>query len=124
MTNTEKPSKALNIILWIVQAFLAFIFIWAGSMKLFKSTDLPWAWVKENQGLSAFTGVVDVLAGLGLVLPMLLQIKPKLTVYAAYGTVLLMVVASIFHISRGEGSQIGFNIFCLVLAGFVAWGRR
>ena len=124
MSTTQKTSKTLNIMLWVAQVLLAATFIWAGAMKLFKSTDLPWAWVKENEGLVAFTGIVDVLAGLGLVLPTLLRIQPKLTIYAAYGTVLLMIAAIIFHLSRGEGSQIGFNIFCMLLAGFVAWGRK
>jgi hypothetical protein len=34
-----------------------------------------------------------------------------------------MICASIFHISRGEGSQIGFNVLFAALSAFVAWGR-
>lgn len=124
MTNTKKTSTVLNIALWIAQLLLAATFIWAGAMKIFKPEELPWAWVKENPSLVTFTGIVDLLAGFGLVLPTLFRIQPKLTVYAAYGTILLMLVAIIFHVSRGEGSQIGFNIFCILLAGFVAWGRK
>jgi putative oxidoreductase len=70
------------------------------------------------------TGILDLLAGLGLVLPGLFRIQPKLTVYAAYGIIALMIAASIFHISRGEASLIGVNIFFLAVAAFVAWGRR
>ncbi|MBT1701032.1 DoxX family protein [Fulvivirgaceae bacterium PWU4] len=120
----QKTSKALNVVLWATQILLAVTFLWAGSMKIFKPGALPWPWVKENPGLVTITGVVDLLAGLGLVLPALLRIQPRLTVYAAYGTILLMIAASIFHISRGEGSQIGFNIFVLVCAIFIAWGRQ
>jgi uncharacterized membrane protein YphA (DoxX/SURF4 family) len=118
-----KNSKWWNIGLWIVQLLLAFVFIQSGIMKLFNADALPWPWIKENPNLAKATGVLDLLAGLGLVLPALLRIQPKLTVYAAYGTILLMLSACVFHISRGEGSQIGFNIFVALAASFIAWGR-
>jgi hypothetical protein len=68
--------------------------------------------------------VLDLLAGIGLILPAALRIRPKLTIYAAYGTVALMLAASIFHIGRGEASQIGVNIFFGTVAVFIAWGRQ
>lgn len=119
-----KNSKWWNAILWIAQLLLAVTFIWAGAMKLFNPTDLPWQWIKENPNLVKATGIIDLLAGIGLVFPALLRIQPKLTLYAAYGTIVLMISASVFHISRGEGSQIGFNVFVTLLAVFVAWGRQ
>lgn len=70
------------------------------------------------------TGIVDWLAAAGLILPGLLNIKPRLSTIAAVGVVLLMICAGIFHISRGEASQIGVNIIFALLAAFVAWGRR
>ena len=124
MTNEQKISKTISIILWAAQVILAVTFVWAGAMKLFKPEGLPWQWIKENPGLVKATGILDVLAGIGLILPTLLYIQPKLTIYAAYGTVALMLAASIFHISRGEASQIGFNIFVALTAIFIAWGRQ
>lgn len=127
MTKEQKTSRKINIILWIVQVFLATTFIWAAFMKLFQSADKlaeMWAWTADNVNLVKLTAVVDLLAGIGLVLPALLRIQPKLTIYAAYGTILLMIVASIFHISRGEASQIGFNIFVTIIAIFIIWGRQ
>lgn len=123
MTTEQKTSKTMNIILWIMQVLLAVTFIWSGVMKLFQPAELPWPWVKENPELVPISAIFDLLAGFGLVLPSLLRIKPILTIYAAYGTVALMIAASVFHIMRGEGSQIGFNIFILVSAVFIAWGR-
>lgn len=120
----QEQSKAVNILLWITQIFLAIIFIWAGAMKLFQPEELPWLWVKENPGLVKVSGIFDLLAGFGLTLPSLLRIQPKLTVYAAYGAITLMIAASVFHIMRGEGSQIGFNIVILIAALFIVWGRR
>ncbi len=93
-------------------------------MKLFNPNDLPWLWIKENPNLVKATAVLDLLAGLGLVLPALLRIQPKLSTYAADGTVALMAGACIFHIYRGEASQIGFNVFVAATAMFIAWGRQ
>lgn len=123
---TSKSLKAINIALWLVQGFLALIFIWAAYTKLFQPLEeaakmLPWA--KDNPGLVKFTGIVELLAVLGMILPSALRIQPKLTVYAAYGIIVLMISAAVFHISRGEASLIGMNIFFLLLAAFVAWGR-
>lgn len=127
MINESKTSKTSNIILWLAQGILASGFIWAASMKLFQSPEKleeMWPWTAENGMLVKLTGVLDLLAGLGLILPGLLKWNPKLTIFAAYGTILLMIAASIFHISRGEASQIGINVFFLVLATFIAWGRK
>lgn len=119
----EKKNVLLNVILWIFQILLAVTFIWAGAMKLFQPSELPWLWVKGNPKLVTISATFDLLAGFGLTLPSLLRIQPKMTVFAAYGTVALMISASIFHIMRGEGNQIGFNIFILISAIFIAWGR-
>ncbi len=124
MTTEQKTSKTFNIILWIAQGFLALTFVWAGFMKVFKPEDLPFTWVKDNASLVLFTGVIDLLAGIGIVLPTILHVKTKLTIFAAYGIIALMISASIFHISRDEAKDIGFNIFMLLVAVFVAWGRQ
>jgi len=113
-----------SVILWIAQLLLAVVFIQSGVTKIFNPADLPWPWIKENPNLAKATGVLDLLGGIGLVLPALLRIQPKLVVYAAYGILALMVSASIFHISRGEGSQIGFNVIVALIAAFIGWGRQ
>jgi uncharacterized membrane protein YphA (DoxX/SURF4 family) len=115
--------KTLNIILWIAQAALSLMLVWAGFMKLFQPEQLPFPWIKDNANLVLLTGAADLLGGLGIILPALLKIKPKLTIFAAYGIILLMIAACIFHISRGEASDIGFNIFIATIAVFIAWGR-
>jgi uncharacterized membrane protein YphA (DoxX/SURF4 family) len=123
----EIRSKVRNIILWIVQVLLATTFIWSAYMKLFVPSDqlaAMWPWTATNEALTKFTGIVDFTIAIGLVLPMLLRIKPVLTLYAAYATIVLMIAASAFHISRGEGSSIGVNLVFLLLAVLIAWGRR
>lgn len=124
MSIEVKSSKMLNSILWIAQMFLSITFIWAGSMKLFDPSELPFPWVKDNLLLVKLTGVLDLLAGIGLVLPAMLRFHPRLTIYATYGTILLMSAAIVFHVARGEASHIGFNVFVMLTAIFIAWGRQ
>jgi len=124
MAAKQKASKTINIILWIAQGFLALTLFSAGFMKIFTPEGLPFTWIKDNANLVLFTGVIDLLAGIGIVLPVLFRVKTELTVFTAYGIIILMIAASIFHISRGEAKEIGFNIFMLFIALFVAWGRH
>jgi uncharacterized membrane protein YphA (DoxX/SURF4 family) len=124
MTVEKKTSKVINIILWIAQILLALTFIWAGFMKIFQPEKLSFPWIKDNANLVLVAGIVDLLGGIGIVFPSLFGIKPKLTIYAAYGIIVLMLAASIFHISRGEAKDIGFNIFMALIAVFIVWGRQ
>lgn len=124
MVNKQKTSKTMNTILWIAQGLLALTFLWAGFMKLFQPEALPFPWAADHVNLVFITGAVDVVAGIGIIAPALLRIQPKLTIYTAYGIIALMIAAIIFHVSRGEAKDIGFNVFMALLAVFVAWGRQ
>lgn len=117
----------MSIILWIAQVVLALGMLSGALMKFFQPADKlaqMWPWTANNHQLVIITGILDLLACIGLILPALLRIRPCLTIYAAYGTMALMVAASVFHIYRGEASKIGINIFFLLLALFIAWGRK
>jgi len=127
MANPQKSSKALHIILWIVQIILATSFIWGGFMKLFipvEKLSAMWPWAGQiSPVLVRITGIIDLTGAIGLILPSLLRIKPILTPISAIAIVILMICASLFHIARGEASQIGANIVFAMLAAFIAWGR-
>ena len=125
-TDLPKENNVMTIILWIAQLLLAGSFIWASYVKLFMPADdlaAMWPWTAEHMLLVKITGAIDLIAGIGLILPAWLRIRPDLTIYAAYGVILLMIAASIFHIARGEASLIGINIFFAALAAFIAWGN-
>lgn len=124
MTTEQTKSKTWNVLLWITQVLLALIFLPTGLMKIVQPESLPFPWIKDDPNLVLITGVVDLLGGIGIILPATLRIQPKLTIYAAYGIILLMISACIFHIARGEAKDIGFNIFVVVLAAFIVWGRQ
>ena len=79
-------------------------------------TTCPPHWCASSEG-------VELLGGIGLILPAVTHILPWLTVAAAIGLALVMISAAIFHASRREFSIIGFNIVLLLLAAFVVIGR-
>ncbi len=58
-----------------------------------------------------------------MILPAATRIQPRLTGLAGIGLATVMVLATIFHISRGEPEVIPVNLVLGSLAAFVAWGR-
>ena len=123
----QQRSKALHITLWIAQVLLAGMFLMSGLMKVSQPIDqlskmLPWA-TQVPEVLVRFIGAAEVLGALGLILPSLLRIQPKLTPIAAIGLGLVMLFAIAFHVSRGETAVIGMNFVLVALAAFIAWGR-
>lgn len=120
-------SKGMRFGLWFSQVLLALVYVPAGLMKLTSpvtqvATQIPWA-ADVPELFLRFIGLVDLSAGLGLILPAVTRIAPRLTVFAAYGSVALQVCAFIFHISRGEYVVLPMNLVLIALALFVAWGR-
>jgi len=118
----------MNILLWILQALLAFVFISHGRLMWFLPAQArqggQTAYIDAiPSGLRNFTAVVESLAGVGLILPWLTGILPWLTPLAAAGLVLIMVGAVIIHIPRKEYPNIVFNLILLGLAAFVAYER-
>jgi len=114
-----------NRVLWIVQGLLALLFLFSGGAKLvMPAADLT----KETPMLSAsflrFIGVCETLGGLGLVLPMLLRIRPGLTPLAAAGLVVIMIGAVTVTLMIGGGATVLFPLATGALAAWVAYSRR
>lgn len=127
MANHKKSSKAIHIALWVAQVVLAASLVWAGMMKLLQPVEklsAMWPWTGEVPlAFVKFTGIIDLTGAMGLILPTLFRIQPKLTPIAAVGIIVLMICASVFHIMRGEVSGIGVNVVFAIVAAFIAWGR-
>jgi hypothetical protein len=83
---------------------------------------MPWTG-DHSELFVRFIGFVDLAGGLGLLLPSLTRILPRLSVLAALCCVVLQVFAIVFHVSRGEAPVLGLNIVMLSLSLFVLWGR-
>jgi uncharacterized membrane protein YphA (DoxX/SURF4 family) len=114
----------MNVLLWIGQIVLAGICLLAGSMKVFmyqtmaaKSPEI----LELPHGLVTFIGIAELLGALGLILPMLLRIKPWLTPLAALLFCEVMLMAIPVHLLHRE--SIAANVVLFAIGGFVAYGR-
>lgn len=119
--------KALRIGLWVAQILAAAVFVAAGLTKLTLAPpeltqSIPWS-ADFSLGFVRAIGIIDLLGGLGLVLPAATHVLPRLTVLAAIGCVVLQLLAMAFHVWRGEFSVLPLNALLLGLSAFVAWGR-
>jgi hypothetical protein len=70
-----------------------------------------------------FTGVVEVLGAIGLILPWLLRIRPGLTPLAAVGLVIVMIGATAYNLAAGDVASALITLVVGILAAFVAYGR-
>jgi uncharacterized membrane protein YphA (DoxX/SURF4 family) len=70
--------------------------------------EVPW-FSAVPQDLFIFIGVCEFLGGVGLILPAMTGVKPKLTTFAAFGLTLVMILAAVFHIVRGEYNFVPIN---------------
>ena len=117
----------MNVLAWILSGLLAVAFIGAGGMKLATSREKllenpRMGWVKDfsNPALKTIAAL-EVLGGIGLVLPWLLDIARVLTPLAAVGLALTMVGALVVHARRGELKEAApANGVLLILAVAVA----
>jgi hypothetical protein len=121
------PGRALRIGLWIAQALIFFVFASAGLVKLLTpipqlAAMMPWAG-QYPEAFVRIIGLIDLAGGIGILLPALTRIWPRLTVLAALGCAVLQVFAIVFHVSRGEAAVMPLNLVLLALNLFVLWGR-
>lgn len=120
-------SKALHVSLWIAQLLLAAVFLMAGGVKLtapIEQLQAQMAWVAGSLGPAArFIGLMEVLGGLGLLLPAATRILPFLTPLAAVGLTTVMTLATLTHAVRGEFSLIPVTLTLGAIAAFITWGR-
>jgi len=119
-----RPKRStLNIALWVVQVLLALLFLWGGAMKLVLPLEKLAGPVALPGLFLRFIGVVEVLGGLGLLLPGLFRIRTGLTPLAAAGLVILMIGAVGITLAGDGGAMALIPAVTGLLAAFVAYGR-
>ena len=115
----------MNIALWILQALLGALFIFAGGIKLI--TPMEEMMKQMPMALPGwfvlFTGVVELLGAIGVILPWLLRIRPGLTPLAAAGLVIVMIGATAYTLAAGQVGSALMPLVVGILAAFVAYGR-
>lgn len=122
----------MNKTLWTLQVFSGIFWSVTGFGKILCLNQAVWnqtvprvAWFSAvPQALFVFIGVCEFLGGVGLILPSMTGVKPKLTAYAAVGLALVMILAAGFHLTRGEYSPfLPLNLVLAGVSGFIAYGR-
>jgi hypothetical protein len=115
----------MNRTLWIIQALLALLFLFAGGVKLVLPADQL---VKLAPMFSAaflrFVGVCEVLGAIGLILPVLLRIRPGLTPLAAGCLVIIMIGATVVTLMTGGIPMAIMLVVVGLLLVFVVYGRK
>lgn len=117
----------MNIALWVAQVALAAAFGMAGVMKTTQPISRLAASMKWPGDippwLVRFIGTAEALGAIGLIAPALTGIATWLVPLAGLGLAVVMLLASGFHIRRGEAKIVPMNAVLLILAAFVAYGR-
>ena len=110
---------------WIVAGLLGLFYLYAGGKKLAQTREqrAPMMGWGDTVPMPAvrLIGAVEILGGLGLILPPLTGVAPALAVAAAVGFVILQVLATGLHLRRGEARVTGLNVVLIVLAAVAAW---
>jgi uncharacterized membrane protein YphA (DoxX/SURF4 family) len=130
---TSPKTTLMHVALWILQVLWGVFFCFTGFGKMMcyradvwnQTLHQPVPWFHAvPQSLFVFIGVAEFLGGVGLILPAMTGIKPKLTPFAAIGLALVMILAAAFHIVRGEFSFfLPMNLVLVVGSAFIAYGR-
>ena len=113
----------MNIVLWIVQALLAALFLFAGGVKLVLPAEALVGPVPLPILFLRFIGVCEVLGAVGLILPGLLRIKTGLVPLAASGLVIIMIGATVITLMGGMVATALIPLTVGILSAFVAYRR-
>lgn len=97
------------IALWIINGLLALAFVFAGATKALQAKEKlaanGMAWTEDFAPAPIkLIGIAEVLGGIGLILPLLLNLAPILTPVAAAALAVLMAAAVVVHIRRKDGA--------------------
>jgi hypothetical protein len=109
--------------LWIVQALLALLFLFAGASKFIMSIEEMTRDIHLPGTFLRFIGVAEIVGAIGLIVPSLFRIRPGLTPLAAAGLVIIMIGATVLSVMIGGVVMALMPFVVGLLAAFVAYGR-
>ncbi len=121
----------MNRTLWTLQIIWGFFFSVNGFGKIVWVNNALWEQAQKQvpwfsavgQDLLIFIVVCEFLGGIGLILPAMTGVKPKLTAFAGVGLTTVMVLAAAFHVVRGEYGFVIVNVGLGSVPAFIAYGR-
>lgn len=117
-TAAPTRNRAINVVLWVLQAALAVQFALAGVSKLLGDQLMVdmFNTIGAGQWLRYLVGTAEIAGAVGLLIPVLSGL-------AALGLAALMVGAAVTNLFVLEADAT-LPIVFLVVAVLIAWGRR
>ena len=112
-----------NRFLWTLQALLAVLFVFAGTAKLMMDPVELAAQSHMSATFLHFISVCEILGAIGLIVPQLTGIAPKLTPLAAGGLIVIMVGATVLTAEQQPLVTALFPLMTGILLAIVLYGR-
>ncbi len=117
----------LNILLWILQAVLAFLFFASGAYKLFSFEELSQTYSALPLIAWQALGVLDLVGAVLLIAPAALHRQPSLTPLAAavltVENVGLCLLYATYSLERAATNPLPWALVIGLMTAFVAYGR-
>lgn len=112
-------------IIWILQCVLAAIFFLSGTVVYLFRNKLKsrLSWLSEySPSMVLFICVSKILGAMGLFLPTYVKLFPILTPLAALGLAIVMILATRYHLRKGEFKDLPATLLFSALLFFVVYG--
>ena len=117
----------MNILFWVLQAALAFLYLTGGAYKTFKFAELAKQISALPHGGWRALGVLEMLGAVLLIVPAAAQWLPVMTPVAAtvlaLETLALAALYSRYSLKVAASNPMVWAVVMGVLAAFVAYGR-
>jgi hypothetical protein len=123
ITRIAKTLTTANVWLWTVQVLLAALYLFSGGFKAFAPLSLMQMPVAFPEWFVRFLGYAELAGALGLILPTLLRIQPRLTPIAASCLVIIMIGATVITAAYVSVPMAVMPFVLGLLDAFVAYGR-
>ena len=116
---TMNQSRVKNVIAWIAQILLAVFYVLAASGKVMSRPQ--WIELFRKWGFPdrfyLIVGALELLGAVGLLIP-------RLTRYAAFALIVLMIGAAATHLINGEGLQVLRPLIFILFLALIVYLRR
>jgi DoxX-like family len=117
----------MNILLWILQAALAFLYISGGAYKVFKFDQLANHMQVLSRGAWRVLGVLEMLGAVLLIVPAVANWMPVLTpltaAVLALETLALGALYARYSLKLAASNPMVWAVVMGLLVAFVAYGR-
>jgi hypothetical protein len=117
----------MNILLWVLQAALAFLYLSGGFFKAFKFAELANQFSALPHAAWRALGVLEMLGAVLLIVPAATKWMPVLTLGAAAVLALeglgLAALFASYSLKLTAENPLVWNVVMGLLAAFVAYGR-